>query len=151
MATVGLAAVGFCYPTLLPVFAPLVIWRVSKRAGVLWESEDWVRMGLVLGAVYLPFVWPASQGDCSHCRETWMSLFSVAPGMVPAHLGIRLLGFGRLPDELELTIAALATVALLVGLVLLARRGRVRLAVAMGFALLWSTVSALALDAAIRA
>jgi hypothetical protein len=151
MGVVALASIACRWPVVLAIAAPLLAWLVSIRLGMTWNRALSLRLGLVLGALYAPFVVPASLVTCSHCREAWLTLFAVAPGVVPTHLGLRLLGYGRLSDDFEFTIAALATLGLVVLLFLIARSGRARLAAVVLVALLWSSASAYVLEAAIRA
>jgi hypothetical protein len=151
MAVIVLAAVACRWPRLVPILTVPAAWFVSTKLGISWTKHSWIRLGLVLGALYLPFVVPASLVDCSHCREAWLGLFPVVPGVLPAHLLLRLTDVGRLPDDFEYLLAALLSIATVVALLLLVRRGRLRLAAGVLLGLLWSSFAAVALDAAIRA
>jgi hypothetical protein len=141
MTLVAFAAVILRWPDLGSFAIPPAALLVSRARG---------RIGLVLGAVYLPCL-RGFFTDCSHCRETWLRLFPITPTLAPGVLAEKLLGVGRLPDRAEFAIAALALCGLLVALAWIGGRGRVGLLVAAAIGLVWSGVWATVLLAAIRA
>lgn len=116
------AAVVAKWPWLMLFAAPVIPAALTLVIGAPTWRETWLRYGIVLAAVYLPTV-PGFSLECSHCREVWFESFPAIPGFIPAHLGIRSLGFGRLSDWNEFSLGALATSVFIALLYLIAARG----------------------------
>jgi hypothetical protein len=138
------------WPQLLYFSAPLIAYVVARKASVMWDSLAWLRLGLLFAAVYFPCL-PGFFANCSHCREFWIWQFPVLPGVVPSLLMIRLVGLGRLPDWIELSLATVIMCGLLSLLVITMRRGTLWLAGSLAFALIGSSVATWVLYCLVRA
>lgn len=141
MALVVVSALFFRWPDLSYLAVPLAAYLVERRIG--WESGGRSRLGVLLGAIYLPCLF-GFLTDCHHCREVWLRLFPITPTIAPALFGIQLLGFGRLPDLAEFFLASTLLCALVTLLASTARLGRTWLigSAVSGFAwsCLWARV-----------
>jgi hypothetical protein len=151
MGLVVLAALICRWPgPMISAVPPLLVYLLATKLGPAPERRTWVRLGVLLTAVYAPCVF-GFFSDCDHCRLTWLKLFPIVPGVGPSFGVVRLLGLGRLADGIELGLAAVAATGIIGVLTLISRRGRAWLLASSAFGFAWSSVWARALYAAVRA
>jgi hypothetical protein len=94
-----------------------------QTSAISWKSA----VGLSSLAIYGPYCVMATYAQlfvpCSHCKEAAWTLLPFAPGLLPTDAGSRLLGWARPSDPHGPAIALILSLAMLLILTCIARRG----------------------------
>jgi hypothetical protein len=151
MALIALVATAIRWPLSLYAIVPATACYVAWKLGAFKATNEFVPIAVAAGCMYVPYL-VGFVSDCRHCAfEVWPKLFPIAPGLVPAMLTLHLIGVGRMPEWIELTLGGATAFGMLLILWHVGRRGpRWLIAISM-VTVGGSTVFAFMLRAAVRA
>jgi hypothetical protein len=143
------------WPVLAILASPALAYRIARASSAAPGRLAPAAVVVILtSAVYLPCV-IGFFGNCSHCREIWITLFPIVPGYLPSllitFLIAHLIGVGHLSPSVAEAIASMTTVGWVAGLTFIGRRSTTALAACSLIALGYSVLAALVLNSLIRA